>query len=179
MGFSIDLSSILEPKKRLLMGILFIVFGVIAVWGKDGNSGVTREDCIRVEAVFKDCRYYASGGDGIDTNDIYLVFEDYNSNLYLHSSCANDRLTQRLFDLKAGAKMRLLVNERTNTVYELEVEGDTWLDFDTAKEKIENNLNILGHVGKVLFVAGIICFITALFSLIRDVLKRNKNSEFQ
>ena len=178
MGISIDLSSLLEPKKRLLIGILLIVLGAMAM-GRDANSGVTREDCIQVEAIFKDCKYYASSNKGMDSNDIYLVFKDYTSNLDIHSSCADDRLTQRLFDLESGTKMRLLVNQKNLTVFELEVEGDIWLDFDTAKEKIEKNLSIVRYVGKGLGVAGIICFITAIFSLLRDVLKHKKNSEYQ
>ena len=173
MVLSFDAKSIADPKKRLVMGILFLILGVVSIFGQDWYSGVTRESCTQVEAVFKDCKYYSHDG-GINTNNIYLTFEDYASNLDIHPSCADDRLTQRLYDLPSGTKMKLLINENTNNIYELEVAGDIWLDFDTAKEKIDKNVTIVKYVGFVLFPLGIICLITAVIALLWKAIVRRK-----
>ena len=45
-----------------------------------------------------------------------MVFEDYGSDLGIQPSCADDRLTQRLFDLPSGTKMKLLVKGKTNEI---------------------------------------------------------------
>lgn len=173
MGLSFDLKSLADPKKRLVIGILFLVLGAVSILGQDWYSGVTRENCIQVEAVFEDCKYH-SIEEGIDVNNIYLVFEDYGSNLDIHSSCADDRLTQKLFDLKSGTKMKLLVNEKTNEIYELEVEGELWLDFGTAKEKIDKNVTIVKYVGFVALPIGAICFITAVIDLLWKAIARGR-----
>ena len=165
MGLSFDLRSLANPKKRLVMGILFLVLGAVCVLGQDWYSGVTRENSTQVEAVFEDCKYHSQDR-GINTNDIYLVFEDYGSNLDIHPSCADDQLTQRLFDLPSGTKMKLLVNETTNEIYELEVAGDIWLDFDTAKQKIDKNVTIVKYVGFVFLPIGAVCLITVVIALI-------------
>ena len=166
MEFSLDLKSFAEPKKRLVIGILLFALGAVCILGQDWYAGVTKESCKQVEAVFKDCKYH-SVEEGRDVNDIYLVFEDYGTNLDVHPSCADERLTQRLFDLQPGAKMKLLANEKTGEIYELEVEGDIWLDFDTAKEKIDNNVMIVKYAGFAALSIGGIFFITALIALIR------------
>ena len=165
MEFSLDFKSFAEPKKRLVLGILLLALGAVCILGQDWYSGVTRENCIQVETVFEECKYH-SIEEGIDTNNIYLVFEDYGSNLDIHSSCADDRLTQKLFDLKSGTKMKLLVNETTNEIYELEVDGELWLDFDTSKEKIDKNVTIVKYVGFVVLPIGAICIITAVIALL-------------
>lgn len=165
MEISLDLKSFADPKKRLVLGILLLALGAVCILGQDWYSGVTRENCIQVEAVFEDCKYH-SIDDGADVNDIYLVFEDYGSNLDIHSSCADDRLTQRLFDLQSGTKMKLLVNETTNEIYELEVDGELWLDFDRAKEKIDKNVTIVKYVGFAFLPIGAVCLITGVIALI-------------
>jgi len=173
MEFSLDLKSIAEPKKRLVLGLLFLVLGAVCVFGQDWYSGVTRESCKYVEAVFEECKFHTLD-EGKNNHDIYLVFEDYGSNLDIHSSCADDQLTQRLFDLPSGTKMNLLVNEKTNEIYELEVEGDIWLDFDTAKEKIDKNVMIVKYAGFVALPIGAICFITAVFALVWKLIGRGR-----
>ena len=166
MEFSLDFKSFAEPKKRLVIGILFVVLGAVCIFGQGWYSGVTRENCIQVEAIFEDCKYH-SIDDGIDNNNIFLVFEDYGSDLDIHPSYADDRLTQRLFDLPSGTKMKLLVNEKTNEIYELEVSDELWLDFDTAKQKIDKNLTIVKYVGFVFLPIGAICVITAIIGLLK------------
>lgn len=63
--------------------------------------------------------------------------------------------------------MKLLVNEKTNEIYELEVSDELWLDFDTAKQKIDKNLTIVKYVGFVFLPIGAICVITAIIGLLK------------
>ena len=167
MEFSFDLKSLKSPKKRLLLGVLLLVIGIICALGHTWNSQVTRDNCIMLEATFQECKFHTIDS-AIDSNSIYLTFTDYSSNLDIHSSCADDRLTQALMELEAGTRMRLLVNEENYFIYELEVVGETWLSFDEAITKIEKNMTIVMYAGYALLAMGSVLFLTAIYSLVKE-----------
>lgn len=172
MGFSFDCESLKDPRKRFLLGILLLAIGVACVLGHTWNAGVARENCIMVEATFDDCKYHSIDG-GMDAKSIYLTFQDYPMNLDIHSSCANDRLTQTLMELKSGTKMQLVVNERTRHIYELKVAGETWLSFEEAVEKIGNNMILVKNIGYVALTAGAIFLLTVIVSLLWSSIQGN------
>lgn len=155
MGFSFGLRDLVDPKKRFFMGLLLLALGLFCHIGKDWYQGVERSTCTEVEATFDDCKYRSTDG-GIDSNSIYLTFDDYSRDVDIHSSCADDKLTQRLMDLKSGAKMKFLVYEKTNLAYEIKVNGETWLDFDEARSEIKKNNNVITIVGYVMLGIGAI-----------------------
>jgi len=167
MEFSFDFKSLKSPKKRLLLGVLLLAIGIVCASTHTWNSQVTREKCVWVEATFKSCKFH-SLDNAIDANSIFLTFTDYANNLDIHSSCANDRLTQDLMELESGTDMRLLVNEENYFIYELEVAGETWLSFDEAIEKIEKNMIIVMYTGYVLLAFGAILFLSAIVSFIKE-----------
>lgn len=164
MNFSIGVRDLANPWKRLIFGLLLIALGSFCVIGKNWYVGVDRADCISVEAIFDDCKYRSVDG-GIDTNSIYLTFDDYGSNLDIHPSCASNILTDKLMHLKSGTKMNLMVYEKTLTVYEIKVNNEIWLDFDDACKKIENNYSIIGYVAYVFLAAGVLLVITFFVTL--------------
>ncbi|MBQ7954329.1 MAG: hypothetical protein IJ282_01125 [Lachnospiraceae bacterium] len=171
MEFSFNLENLQKPKSRLLLGVLLLAIGVTCILGNTWNLGVTESDCITVEATFEDCKYY-SMKEANDSNSIYLSFEDYPSTLDIHPSCANDRLTQKLMELKSGTEMQLLVNEEARCIYELKVAGETWLSYDEATEKIGNNMILVKNIGYVALAAGIICLFTVIVPLIWKLLHK-------
>jgi len=172
MEFTFDFRSLMDPKKRLLLGILLLVIGVACVLGHTWNAGVSRDNCITVEAIFDDCKYRTID-EATDSNSIYLTFQDYSSNLDIHPSCANDMLTQDLMELRAGTKMQLVVNEETRHIYELKVAGETWLSFEEAMEKIGRNMILVKNLGYAALAAGAICLLTAIVSLLWSAIHRN------
>ena len=155
MSFSFGLRDLADPMKRLVMGALLLALGIFCQIGKDWYQGVDRSTCTEVEATFYDCKYRSVDG-AVDANSIYLTFEDYSNDVDVHSSCADDKLTQRLIELKSGTKMKLLVHEKTNLAYEIMVNGETWLDFDEARNEIKKNNNIITIVGYVMLGIGAI-----------------------
>jgi len=155
MSFSFGLRDLADPMKRLVMGALLLALGIFCQIGKDWYQGVDRSTCTEVEATFDDCKYRSVDG-AVDANSIYLTFEDYSRDVDVHSSCADDELTQRLMELKSGTKMKLLVHEKTNLVYEIKVNGETWLDFDEARNEIKKNNNVITIVGYVMLGIGAI-----------------------
>lgn len=167
MEFSFDFKSLKSPKRRLLLGILLLVVGIICVSRHTWNFQVTRENCALIEATYKECKFHSLDS-ATDANSIYLTFTDYVSNLDIHSSCADDRLTQALMDLESGTKMRLLANEANHFIYELEVGGDTWLSFEEAITKIEKNMTIVMYAGYALLAMGSVLFLTAIYSLVKE-----------
>lgn len=173
MEIPMDLKSMANPVHRLIVGILFAVLGILCVTGQDMYSGITRESCTQVTAVFKDCKYRSTQSDHI-SNNIYLIFEDYDD-LDIHSSCAGDELIQKLFDLEKGAVMEMLITDKN--IYELKVNGETWLDFNTAKASMEGNLRALKYVGYVFIPFGALCAVTAVIHfIVRAAVKTKKKS---
>lgn len=166
MSFSFGLRDLADPKKRLIMGVMFIALGVFCVIGKGWYNGIERTDCVMVDVTFDDCKYRSDGDGGIDVHNVYLTFDDYSSDLDIHSSCANDKLIEKLMNLKSGTNMKLLINDKTKTVYEIKVGGEIWLDFEDAKEAIEKNINIIQIVAYVLLVVGVVLIISATIPLI-------------
>lgn len=164
MNFSIGIRDLANPWKRLMLGVLLIVLASFCIIGKNWYMNVDRADCISVEAIFDDCKYH-SGNDGIDINSIYLTFDDYGPNLDIHPSCVSNILTDKLMHLKSGTKMNLKVYEKTLTAYEIKVNGETWLDFDDACKKIENNYRIISYAAYVFLAAGVIFVITFVVGL--------------
>ncbi|MBE5944323.1 MAG: hypothetical protein E7258_05330 [Lachnospiraceae bacterium] len=166
MSFSFGLRDLAAPKKRMIMGVLLIALGLFCMIGKNWYQGMERTDCVEVEATFDECKYRSDADGGIDVNSIYLTFDDYGSDLDIHSSCTKGKLTERVMNLKSGTKMKLLVHEKTGIIYELKVDGETWLDFDDARNSIEKNNNIITIVGYIMLGLGAVFTISAIIPLI-------------
>lgn len=169
----ISLKNLADPKKRLLIGILVIVIGAVCLCGQGLYSGVTRESCVAVEATYDSFRYPASSKDKTTTRQPYLSFSDYDSELSIHPSCVTYEMEKDLQDLPSGTKMKFLIDEETRTIYELEVAGKMWLDFDTAREKINTNMKIIDYIGYAALPLGVICFVSGLIGI---ALKKRKTS---
>lgn len=175
MEFSFDVKSLTDPKKRLLLGILLLAVGVFCMIGPGRSSGVTREDCVTLMVTFDDCKYH-SGDKGLDSNSIYLTFRDYSDHLDIHPSCADDKLTQDLMELRSGTKMQIVVSEETRHIYELSVDGEKWLNFDEAIKKIDKNMVMLKYFGYVAMAAGALFGLTGILPLLFEVLKRKESA---
>jgi len=98
MSFSFGLRDLAAPKKRMIMGVLLIALGLFCMIGKNWYQGMERTDCVEVEATFDECKYRSDADGGIDVNSIYLTFDDYGSDLDIHSSCTKGKLTERLIN---------------------------------------------------------------------------------
>lgn len=75
--------------------------GAVCILGQDWYAGVTKESCKQVEAVFKDCKY---------------------------PSCADERLTQRLFDLQPGTKMKPAAEKMTASMSIMKIANSSRYD---------------------------------------------------
>ena len=171
MEFSFDFRSLMDPKKRLFLGLLLLVIGIGCVLANTQDTKVTRDNCVTMDVTFDDCKF-RSLDESIDSNSIYLTFKDYTTDLDIHPSCANDRLTEDLMDLRSGTKMQIVVNEDTRRIYELKVAGETWLSFDEAIEKIDNNMNLLDKVSYAILIAGALCLLTVVVSVVWRAIRK-------
>ena len=175
MEISMDLKSMLNPVHRLAVGVLLTVLGIIIFAAQDSYGGVTRESCINVTAFFKECKYHSSTSD-TGTRNIYLTFEDHDD-ADIHPSCVTPELRQDLFDLAPGTKMEFLLSEEGGVIYELKVNGQLWLDFNTAKSLIDANVRLIDYLGYVLLPAGALCVLSAVIHLIVRAAKGRKPEE--
>ena len=174
MTLSLDLKSMLNPVHRLVVGVIFIILGILSVTGLEWYTGTTREQCLPVTAEFKSCKFHSTQTD-YRSDSIYLTFTDHDDR-DIHSSCLTAELEQKLFDLKAGTKITMLVNENTNTIYELKANGETLLDFDTAKKTIDKNVTIVKYLGYVFLPFGGLCAVSAVIQFIVRAVSKPKHS---
>ncbi len=172
ISFEINKETLRSPKYRLVLCVLALILGLLCVKGNMTEEGTfRREDMTPVTTVFKDCRFYSNTGTGsVNANSIYLVFED-GERLYIHKNCATDELTQRLFDLDAGAEAEMLVDEATKNITELIINGDTWLSFDTVQYKMNRLEVVLEWAGYAMLAASAALAVSLVPVLVRMLRK--------
>ena len=105
----------------------------------------------------------------------FLHFHTEVSNQYLTAyakvnEC--DKLTQDLMELRSGTKMRLVVSEETRCIYEISVNGETWLTFEGAIKKINNNMEFGRCIGYVSLAVGAVFTLTVLVSLLWEGVRK-------
>mgnify|MGYP005606680245 CR=1 FL=1 len=76
MEFTLDKQTITDPKKRFFFGVVAVIVGIVFIFVSDFYSGVSRENCLQVEATFDQCKSRSSqSSQGGFT--YYLTFEDH------------------------------------------------------------------------------------------------------
>lgn len=174
MEFSLSAESLSRPWYRALAGVVLIVIGIAFFTLQKPNSDITREDCTEVEASLYDLRVEWSD-DGV-TNGIWLIFDDYDKTLDIHSSCVTDELLSDLIDLEKGTRMKFLHSNESSNIYELWVDGEKWLDFDTTKATISGNMAIVKYVSYGLIPVGALLIISVpVMELIKKLKKNEQN----
>ena len=173
MEFSLNKQTIADPVKRFFFGLLMVVLCIVFMYGFGFYSDVTRENCLQVEATLDKCKSRSSqtSQDGFT---YYLTFKDHDIDYSIHQSCDKGHLIEDLLKLPSGTEIRLLANEPTGTIYELEVNGEIWLAFDDAKAQIGNNMQLARYIIYVCFAVGAICILSSGVSLILKKCRRKE-----
>ena len=173
MSYSIEINkdTLRSPVNRILLCILAVVLAVLSFGGNHSDGAMKREDMNRVTAVFRKCGRY--GSSGVNTNNIYLVFES-GERLYIHSNCATDELTQRLFELEPGTRVEMLVDKSAGNITELRVNGEIWLAFETVQRTMNRLDRVFDWVGVVLFFAAAVLALSFPLDKILSHLKKRR-----
>lgn len=148
-----------KPWFRAIIGIIFIVVGFIGISSDDMYYNVTRENCIEGEGTLYEMRLDTSSG--IHNTSIWIIFDDYEQSLFIHSRCTTDELIDTMLNLEKGTKLKFLHSRDNSNIYELWVDGKQLLDFDTAKEKIDKNISILITISYIILPVGALFFISS------------------
>ncbi|MBQ7004310.1 MAG: hypothetical protein IJN11_08020 [Oscillospiraceae bacterium] len=160
MEFSLNKETFANPLKRFLFGVLILIISIVVVFVSGQYAGVTKENCLQVEAVFDKCKSRSSQtSEGHFT--YYLVLEDNPSEYIIHPSFEHSHLVGDLLALRSGTPVTLLVDEKSGTIYELVVDGETWLPFDEAKKSIDKNMVLARYIAYVCAGVGGICILSA------------------
>lgn len=168
MELTFNVENLSKPWFRALIGIIFIVAGYFCVTSND-VSGITRESCVEAEATLYELRMDSIKGNS--KRGAWLIFDDYDASLTVHSSCATDELTDALIALKKGDKLKFLHSD--TTIYELWANGKLLLDFDTASKKISENVSLVIYMGYILIPAGVLFILSVpIAALIKKVKKK-------
>lgn len=168
MEFSLNAETLSKPWFRAVVGIILIVAGFLAVTSQSNYSGITRENCIEAEVTLYEFR--VNSADVKFNRGVWFIFDDYDRSLSLHSSCVSDKLMSDVLKLEKGTEMKVLYSEKNGTIYEMSVNGEQWLDFDTANSEIAGNIAILKYGGYVLLPVGAVLAASAF-------IKKGKNKE--
>ncbi len=176
MEFTLDKQTITDPKKRFFFGVVAVIVGIVFIFVSDFYSGVSRENCLQVEATFDQCKSRSSqSSQGGFT--YYLTFEDHDNDYTIHPSCHRGHLIEDLLKLRSGASARLLIDENSGIIYELEVDGKIWLSFDDAKKQIDNNMQMAHYIAYAFFAMGAVCIISSGISFIFFRKKKSQENE--
>ncbi|MBE6846660.1 MAG: hypothetical protein IJC75_03730 [Oscillospiraceae bacterium] len=161
MELSLNKETLADPKKRLLIGVLTIIICLVAIHISGLYAGVTKESCMEIQGKFEECKSRSSQ---TSTGDVsyYLMLEEQGSDYAIHASCEDGVLIEDLLKLRAGAPVRLLVDEPTGTVYEIEVRGEMWLSFEDAQKQIGGNMKLIKYMVYIFMAVGAVCVVTAV-----------------
>ncbi len=171
MEFEFNAKNLAKPWFRALIGVIFVVAGFFCVTSDDVFSSVTRESCIEGEGTIYDMRVDSSR---VNTaRGIWLVFNDYEQSLTIHSSCSSDELVSAMYEIKnQGTRLKFLHSEDSGTIYELWADGKQLLDFETSREKVGGNVALVRYAGYVLLPAGALFIISVP---VVELIKKRKN----
>ena len=171
MGFEFTAENLSKPWFRLIVGIILVLAGIFCLTNIDMYSGITRESCTEVEVTLYEMRVDISDG-RTENQDIRLIFDDYDINLDIHSSCMTDKLMSDMLTLEKGSKMTILHSDKNSSIYELRVNGEVWLDFETAREKIDRNITFVKYAGYVMIPVGVVFIISVA---VTAIIKKGKS----
>ncbi len=158
MEIPINAETMSKPWFRALLGIICIIAGYLLFTMPDQYSGVTRESCTEAEVTLYELRF-GERRNGVP-NGMWLIFDDYDLSLNIHSSCITNELDDAMRSLKKGAKMKILHSNKSSDIYELTVNGKMLLDFDTANKKINENASLGKYISYFLMPVGAVLLIS-------------------
>ena len=159
MEFTFNAENLSKPWFRALIGVIFIVAVFFCLTSDGVYSGITRESCIEGEGTIYDLRVDSLNGSA--KRGMWLVFDDYEQSLTIHSSCSSDELVSAMYEIKKdGTRLRFLHSEG-GTIYELWADGKQLLNFETSREKVDENIAIVKYLGYVLLPVGAVFLISS------------------
>lgn len=113
------------------------------------NRIITESEAIRVQAIYTGCdpAYRRGHAKYID-----LLFEDYEE-LTVDGSCSNSTLVRQLDNLPAGAQLHMLIHPKSESVLQIDVDGELLLEFNDAQNRIWKESVIFAVIGLFLYIA--------------------------
>ena len=130
----------------LLIGIVFGVFS--PRW----YAPIAREDAIAETLQFESWTQLHNRRGG--SRGVNLTFSNGEAH-FIDESCENDALTEKLNALQSGEMIDLLTRP-DGTILSLNAAGETILDFDFARQKLERKGKQLTYIGAFgFFCAGV------------------------
>jgi len=139
----------------LILGGLFL--GTVFTFGMNyWNAPVAREEAVRVTAV------YDSRLGGFESGDeIILRFADHDQ-LTIDCCCVTGELREQVNALQPGEEVSALVHPNGDTILELTVDGEIWMEFDDSVQRLSDEklgfrfLGIFMYAMAILGAAGLI-----------------------
>ena len=160
MEIPLTAENLSKPWFRAVIGIILVIAGFFFTDADGVYKDVTRESCVEGEGTLYDLRVDSLKGNTI--RGMWLIFDDYEQSLTIHASCSSDELISTMYKLKKDKTKLSFVHATDNgCIYELWANGEKLLDFETSKEKINNNVSLIKYVGYAFIPLGAVLFLTS------------------
>ena len=112
------------------------------------NRIITESEAIRVQAIYSSCdpAYRRGHGRYID-----LEFTDHKE-LTVDSSCFSSNLVHQLDNIPAGTQFHMLVHPKSESVLQIDIDGELLLEFNDAQNRIWKESVIFAIMGLFLYI---------------------------
>lgn len=160
MEIPLTIENLAKPWFRAVIGVLLIVAGFFFSNSGDVYDDITRENCVAGDGTIYDLR--VDSMNGTQKRGMWIIFDDHDRSLVIHASCSSDELVSTMYKLeKEKTRLKFLYGEENGTIYELWADGKQLLDFETSKEKIDNNVVLIDYIGYVFIPLGALLVISS------------------
>lgn len=139
--------------KGVLIALICVSFFIATVFVSQlfQNRKIDEQDAVVITAVFEstDPVYGRSSRKYLD-----LQFRDIEEQT-IDGCCLGSSLRKKLESIPSGTRMRLLIHPDSGNVLQIEVAGETLLDFDYARDQLWKEAIAFAILGLFMFACGI------------------------
>ena len=140
-GVSLDAKIIV-----IMLTVLFLFTGTVFVQQPISNHKVEIQEATSVSGVYIDLRPYYSKS-ALNDIDLHFAYETYT----IDGSCTDYSLLEALQQIPMGTKMSLLLHPISRSVLQIEAEGEQYLAFSAAQEKLWRESLFFGVLGVFIY----------------------------
>ena len=136
------------------LGMLIGLFlGYIFLQMPGNNAEIPREKATYLVGTLQECDVNYQNG---RIHSIGVMLSDQDKQ-FVHQVCASKALADDLCAIPKNTEMLLLVHPESHNILEIQVNGETLLEFDRSQELLANNAGGFGILGIGMIVLAVFC----------------------
>ncbi len=157
----------ISTSKLILLLLISLLMGTVFVFGKGyWHASISREQAISKEASYTSCHNLFNRPSRYGLTLYFSGLEP----MQIDASCINESFLNEMKLLPAGEKVRLLIHPNSNTILEMEADGNTFLQFESCMECLTLSPYCFQGMG----IAMYIIFFAAAIKLLRNYRRKRQ-----